>query len=342
MKIRQTGFAMVAYMLAVAASVQAQDFSKAGSSAAQFLKIPVGARAASMANTFSSIADDISTLYWNPAGAASLRRVEMGVSHSRWIADIAHDFVGIALPLGEHGAVGVSAVQLSSGDIEMTTIDKPKGTGTFYDARDLAFAVTYSQYLIEQVSVGISAKYRSQRIWNTSAQTVAFDFGVVLHTGVHGMKLGLSFQNFGPGLTMAGSDLIKPIDLDAASTINPPAEAQLKTQPFGLPTSYRASVSMPLIGETAPLQIESSTLIVALDALHLNDNREHYGIGGEYGFARTLFLRGGYTFNTDEEGLSLGTGVNVDLGSTTVYFDYAYVTFGVFDAVHMFSVGMRL
>jgi len=342
MKVRQTWFVTAAFSLALATSVQAQEFSKAGTSAAQFLKIPVGARAVSMANAFTSIADDISTLYWNPAGAASLRRFEMGVSHSRWIADIDHDFLGISLPLGEHGAVGASVVQLSSGDIEVTTIDKPKGTGTFYSARDLAFSVTYSQYLIEQVSVGISAKYISQRISNSSAQTVAFDFGVLLHTGLYGMNVGLSFQNFGPGLTLGGSDLIKPVDMDPASTIDPPAEAKLTTQPFGLPTSYRASVSMPLIGENAPVQLESSTLIVAVDAVHLNDNREHYSLGGEYGFAQTLFLRGGYTFNTDEEGLSLGSGVKVDLGSATVYFDYAYVAFGVFDAVHMFSLGMRL
>ena len=342
MKVRQTWFVMAAFSLALATSVQAQEFSKAGTSAAQFLKIPVGARAASMASAFTSIADDISTLYWNPAGAALLRRFEMGVSHSRWIADIDHDFLGIALPLGEHGAIGASVVQLSSGDIEVTTIDEPKGTGTFYSARDLAFAVTYSQYLIEQVSVGISAKYISQRISNSSAQTVAFDFGVLLHTGLYGMNVGLSFQNFGPGLTLGGSDLIKPVDMDPASTIDPPAEASLATQPFGLPTSYRASVSMPLIGDNAPLELESSTLIVAVDAVHLNDNREHYSLGGEYAFAQTLFLRGGYTFNTDEEGLSLGTGVKVDLGSAAVYVDYAYVTFGVFDAVHMFSLGMRL
>jgi len=342
MNTRQTRFVMVAFALAVATLAEAQDFSKAGTSAAQFLKIPVGARAASMAGTFSSVADDISTLYWNPAGAASLRRFEMGVSHSRWIADIDHDFLGISLPVGEHAAVGVSVVQLSSGDIEMTTIDQPKGTGTFYSARDLSFAVTYSQYLIEQVSVGVSAKYVSQRLANSSAQTVAFDFGVLLHTGLYGMKVGLSFQHFGPGLTLSGSDLIKPVDMDPASTIDPPAEASLTTQPFGLPTSYRASLAMPLIGVDAPVELESWSVLLAVDAVHLNDNREHYSLGGECGFAQTLFLRGGYTFNTDEEGLGLGAGVKVDLGSATAYVDYAYMAFGVFDAVHMFSLGLRL
>ncbi len=342
MNIRHTWILLPALMLSAAVSAQGQEFSKAGTSAGQFLKIPVGARAASLASTFTSIADDISTLYWNPAGAASLRRFEIGVSHSEWIAGIDHDFLGVTLPLGEQSAVGVSVVQLSSGDIEMTTIDNPKGTGTYYSARDLAFAVTYSRYLIEQVSVGVSAKYISQRLANSSAQTAAFDFGVVLHTGLYGMKLGLAFQHFGPGLTLDGSDLIRPIDLDQASTINPLAEADLKTQPFGLPTSYRASVSMPLIGPNTPLEMESWTGMLAVDAVHLNDNREHYSLAGEFGFEGTLFLRGGYTFNTDEEGLSLGTGVKVDLGSATVLVDYAYVAFGVFDAVHMVSLGMRL
>jgi hypothetical protein len=271
-----------------------------------------------------------------------LRRFEAAFSHSRWIAEIDHDFLGLALPIGEHGAIGVSVVQLSSGDIEVTTIDAPKGTGTFYNAQDLAIGVTYAQYLIDQVSVGASAKYVSQRLANSTAATVAFDFGVVLHTGLYGLKVGLSFQNFGPGLKLAGSDMIKPVDLDPASAINPPAEADLKTQPFGLPTSYRASVSMPLIGSNAPVQLESWTVLLAGDAVHLNDSREHYSLGAECGFAHTLFLRGGYTFNTDEEGLSLGTGVKVDLGGAVAYVDYAYAAFGIFDAVHMFSVGMRL
>ena len=83
MNIRQIWILTTAFMLAAAMSVEAQEFSKAGTSAAQFLKIPVGARAASLASTFTSIADDISTLYWNPAGAASLRRFEIGVSHSQ-------------------------------------------------------------------------------------------------------------------------------------------------------------------------------------------------------------------------------------------------------------------
>ena len=330
------------FLFAFAFSMNAQDFSKVGTSAGQFLKIPVGAKAISMASTFASVADDISSLYWNPAGIASLDKFEMGISHSKWIADIDHNFLGIVLPLGEKSSIGVSVVQLSSGKIESTTIEKPGGTGTYYDAADIAISISYARYLIEQVSVGFSAKYVNQRIWNTSASTVAFDLGVLLHTGFYGMKMGLSFQNFGPELTMDGSDLIRTIDQDPNSTINPPVEASLATQPYGLPTNYRASLSMPLIGKNAPLDLYNSSFVIAVDAVHSTDNPEHYSVGAEYGFSNIFFLRGGYIFNTDEEGLTFGSGVNINMGSTAVTFDYAYASFGVFDGTHIFSLSLKL
>jgi hypothetical protein len=319
-----------------------QDFSKAGTAAGQFLKIPVGAKAVSMAGTFTSVSDDISTLYWNPAGAIALDQFEIGVSHNSWIAGISHNFIGVVLPMKDNGTIGFSVNQLGSGDIEMTTIESPSGTGTFYSTADLALSLSYAKAIMEQVSVGVSAKYINQRIANTSAQTVAFDLGILLRTGFYGMKMGLAFQNFGPALKMNGSDLIKTVDLDPNSEINPVVEANLVTQSYSLPASYRVSLSMPLIGQGGLLVSEMSSLLFAVDGVHLIDNPEHFSIGTEYGFAKTLFLRGGYVFNTDEEGLTLGAGVNLNAGSTSFTFDYAYAAFGIFSAVHVVSIGIQL
>ena len=323
-------------------SVQAQDFTKAGTAAGQFLKIPVGAKAVAMASTFTSVANDISTLYWNPAGAIALEQFEIGVSHTSWLAGINHNFLGVALPMGDAGVVGFSANQLSSGDIEMTTVEAPKGTGTYYTAADLSLAVSYARAIMDRVSVGISAKFITQRIANTSAQTVAFDLGVLLRTGFYGMKMGLAFQNFGPALHMTGSDLVKTVDLDPKSEINPVVEANLATQSYSLPASYRVSMSLPLVGQEGLVESETSSFMAAIDGVHLIDNREHFSAGAEYGFAKTLFLRGGYMFNTDEEGLTMGAGVNLGAGSSSFTFDYAYAAFGVFPAVHVFSLGIRL
>ena len=316
----------------------AQDFTKAGSSAAQFLKIPVGARAASVGNAFASISNDVSSMYWNPAGLSQVKRFSLDFTHTQWIADMNHNFFGLALPLDGVSSVGVSVIQLSTGDIENTTILQPHGTGVYFDAADLAVSVSFARQIIEQVSVGITGKYINQRIWNTSAETFAVDFGVMLRTGYKDINMGFSFQNFGPELTMRGSDLTKTVDLDPESAINPAVESNLVTQPFSLPTSYRASISMGVISNTGLIQLDNSSLLIAADAVHLNDNPEHYSVGMEYGFMETFYLRGGYVFNTDEEGLTLGSGINFDFGSTNITFDYAYVEFGVFDAVHVFSV----
>ena len=320
----------------IAGLAQAQEFSKVGTSGGQFLKIPIGAKAVSMAGAFTSIADDYSALYWNAAGVAAFDRFEVGVTRTEWIAGIAHNYLGMVLPMGENGAVAFSANQVSSGDIEVTTIQSPKGTGTFYNAADLALSATYSRFIMENVSAALTVKYVSERIANTSAQTVAFDVGVLLRTNFHNMKMGLSFQNFGPSLQMVGSDLIKTVDLDTKSEINPLVEADLKTQTYALPRSYRASLSMPIIGSGGVVESQMSSFTAAIDGIHRMDSRERYSIGGEYGFAKTFFVRGGYVFNTDEEGLTLGAGLTLRSGESSVTVDYAYAAFGVFTSVHVF------
>lgn len=323
-------------------SVYSQDFTKVGSSAAQFLKIPVGAKAISMGSTFASISDDASTMYWNSAGLSQINKFSLSFTHSQWIADMNHNFLGLVLPIDEVSSVGFGVIQLTSGDIKNTTISQPEGTGLYFDATDLAISVSYSRKVIEQVSLGLSVKYINQRIWNTTAQTMAADFGVLLNTGFYDMKMGFSFQNFGPGLTMSGSELTQAVDLDPNSVTNPAVEANLVTQPFPLPTSYRISISMPIVGEKAPFNFANSSFVIAADAIHPNDNPEHYSLGMEYGFMDIFFLRAGYVFNTDEEGLTLGTGVYFNFGSSQISFDYAYAAFGVFNSVNIFSVNFSI
>ena len=318
--------------------LSAQGFTKAGTSAAQFLKIPVGAKAASMGNAYSSIGSDATALYWNPACVAGLKRLQGTVAHSSWIAGLMHNFAGVVVPMGDRSAIGISGIALQSEKIEQTTIENPRGTGVFYDALDLALGITYSRSMTEFVDIGVTGKYISQRIWSESGQTFALDFGAVLKTGFKDLKLGVSFQNFGPGLTMGGRELIRQLDQDPASTANPYIETTVQTQQWDLPTSYRVTTSMSLVGTDGLVTMSGSRFLIALDAIHLNDNPEHYSIGGEYEFQGILAIRGGYVFKTDEEGLTLGLGVNIPAGGSVFTLDYAYAAFGLLGSVSYFSV----
>jgi hypothetical protein len=132
------------------------------------------------------------------------------------------------------------------------------------------------------------------------------------------------------------------VDQDLASEINPVVEADLKTQSYALPASFHVSMSMPIVGPEGLISSESSSFAASIEGVHLSDNPEHFSVGAEYGFTKTIFLRGGYMFNTDEEGLTLGGGVKIPIGASVFTLDYAYASFGVFPAVQVFSLGITL
>src|SRR5437016_1052426 len=57
------------------------NFTNAGASGSVFSKIWVGARASAMAGAYTALADDISALYWNPAGIARLPGINVSATY---------------------------------------------------------------------------------------------------------------------------------------------------------------------------------------------------------------------------------------------------------------------
>ena len=57
---------------------------------------------------------------------------------------------------------------------------------------------------------------------------------------------------------------------------------------------------------------ENSRLTAAFDATHPNDYSEKVHFGSEYSWQEKLFLRAGYTSNSEEQGLSAGCGANLN------------------------------
>ena len=84
---------MVITTLSISA-IFAQAVSKTGTSAGQFLKIGVGSRAIGLGGAFTAIADDASSLYWNPSGIANNKTLSIFVDHYDWILDIEMDLIG--------------------------------------------------------------------------------------------------------------------------------------------------------------------------------------------------------------------------------------------------------
>jgi len=344
---------LVAGCLLHAAVCAQSSNSKTGTSAAIFLEIPVGARGIGMGNAFVSIANDVTALYWNPAGAARLDLNEASGSHTSWIAGTTFSFAGLVLPLGSFGTLGVSYTQLSMDDMKVRTVQQPEGTGEYFSAGDMAIGLTYARQLSDRFSIGITAKYIQQTIWHESANAMAVDVGTIFRTDLFGgMTIGATLSNFGTSMTMAGRDARQFISVDPTQMgTNSQIPAAIEFDSWGLPLMFQFGIS------TTPVKTDEFAWVVAVDALHPSDDFETVNIGTELGYRNFLFLRGGYSSiflqhgdyassaqEGAEGGLCVGFGLTSDLFSTEsirARFDYAYRNMGRLENIQVITFGVQ-
>lgn len=303
-----------------------QSVSKTGTTAAQFLKIGVGSRAIATGGAFTAVANDASTLYWNPAGISRLKGVQGVLDHSNWFLDINLDFVGLTFNLGRLGTIGTSLTYLNMGEMLVTTTKDPEGeSGEKFKAGAYSALVSYGKNLTDRFSIGLSMKYINEFIYNSSATGFGIDIGTVYDTKWDGFTIGMSISNFGTKMQMKGRDLLIQTELDPSLESDPEkVNAELSTDRFDLPLLFR-------FGTAYKTHISIFDFTMALDALHPNDNTESLNLGTELGFSDLAFLRFGYNnlFQRDnEQGFAIGGGIKLKFGKTKWLLDYTYRQFG--------------
>lgn len=330
---RRSGTAAAMLFLA-AAVVQAQN-PNLGTSGAQFLQIPVGARPAAMAGAYTAQASDASALFWNPAGIVHVPANDVLFAHTEWWATIRLNHAAFVHTLEDVGSFGASLTVLTMDKMEVTTELEPEGTGRFFDAQDLMIGATFARRLTEDFSAGVTVKYVSQRIWNETAGGFAFDVGTQYRIGYRDLTIAMSMTNFGSDLRYDGLDLNRRYDENPGQANNRLTPARLAAEDYPLPLHFQVGLSM------TALSVEEMDVVVAADVTHPNDNDERINIGTELRFLEHLFLRGGYRFGYDTESLTLGAGVSVPLGETRLTFDYAYAAYDLLPNINRFSLGVR-
>lgn len=316
-----------------------QEVTKVGTTAAGFLNIDVGARAIGMGGAYVAVSDDIMSMYWNVAGISRIDGAEATFTYNKWLADISYNYAGFAMNLGNIGALGVNAQFMTMDQMERTTIMEPDGTGELFSAGSYAFGLAYARNLTDRFSIGFNFKYIREEIYHSDASGIAFDIGTLFDTQYNGLKIGMSITNYGTKMQMSGRDMLIQTDIDPSiSGNNHNINANLSTDQFDLPLMFRVGVSMDVLKGMG-----NSNLILALDALHPNDDVESVNFGAEYLYGGMFALRGGYKtmFARDsEQGLCFGAGFMWGAGGLDLMIDYAYQDFGVLNEIQMFSVAL--
>ncbi len=314
-----------------------QELSKVGTSMAQFLKIGAGARGTALGDAYASEVKDITALYWNPAGIQKIGRPAVGLSQTQLYAGISYNFLGVVLPINSHTTAGLSVLYLNSGDIEMTTIAEPEGTGTTFTATSVAVGLTVARQLTDRFDLGVTIKYIQEKLWREKASTIAFDIGSQFNTGIYGMKLGMNLANFGGKMKLDGPDLSRDVSNDETG-ITYKGGVRWKTVEWPIPLVFRLGISDDIIGENSYfIKSDKHRLTVILEANDPTDHFLRYNYGLEYEWLKFFALRFGYKANYDEADFTAGVGLNFAKFGINGRLDYSFNNYGLLGYVHNYS-----
>jgi hypothetical protein len=311
----------------------------------QFLKVMPSARATALGEAYAVWATGAEAIFWNPGGLAKLDNMEFSTTYINWLFDAQQGALAYAIAIRGFGALGVQVQYVDFGEFEETTNerpyisdpDRPGLTGRTFKPFSYLVGISYASYLTDKFSVGIGMKYAHESLFDggkvtamvrqgvfeevkTWADGLLFDFGIRYNTGYRSIHIGSAVQNFGADVTYAKES-------------NP------------VPLLFRFGIGADVIGPDGLLYpgSEDNRLSAAFDIFHPNDYAQQMHVGVEYEFAGSFALRGGYKFNYDFEGLTLGGGIKHALEGVRLSVDYSYGAMGTYlGNVQRISLGIVL
>jgi hypothetical protein len=341
------------------------DNTAYGTTSAEFLLFGAGARGTALGDAFAAVATDISSLYYNPGGAALISGPGASVSTYDYVADTRYSWGGIAFPFsGGSRTFGLQIGTFGFDNQPVYTVNQPEGNGSVYSVSQTFAGATFAQNFSDRFAAGITAKFVFDQLGEVNGTAFAVDFGTTFHAMLsdHPIRLGFVVANLGTDLKYSGDALDVNVDRDPADPTaeNPPQlpqNAELKTKGFALPTVFKVALAYDL------LTGDQSRLTVLGDFNQANNNRAGFAGGGEWALNKLggsnfgVALRGSYTYQpannitvdqtqtalSDEEnlqGLAFGGGLNYTTENLNLGFDYAYKYLGILGATNFFTLSV--
>jgi len=262
-----------------------QTFRKTATAGFIFLEIPLNARVTALGESGITLSDlNSDGIFINPAVCGFTNKIHnVSFSYSPYFAEIQHYSASYSYN-SKFGVFTVGALMFDYGSMPKT--QKVAGQRVYdvignFDARSLAFALSFSRMLTDKFSFGVSLKYVNERIDIYSASNFVLDGGVLYYTGLKSLRLGAVIQNFG-------------------------TDAKFINDPFKMPAVLKLGAAAEVLGDFNS-DYRITTLI---EAIHPNDGDEKLNTGVEISWKNIFTIRGGYKFFYDEETYSIGLGLS--------------------------------
>ncbi len=186
---------MATLTLATSAALAVDDAGVPGG----FLRFGASARSLALGNAVVGLSDDVATSYWNPAGLAQLRTMEITGMGATMFNDTKYTFFALGMPTENWGTFSLNGTFTTSGEFERSTWDEDLGE-TFSEKEGI-FSLGYANGF-GRLSYGVNLKSVSQDIGGASGSSMGMDLG--LYYRPHRLlSLGASVQNLvEPAITL--------------------------------------------------------------------------------------------------------------------------------------------
>ncbi len=290
------------------------------------LYITPSSRADGMGRAFSSIADDPSATWWNPAGLGFLTNDAAMSNYAKLVPDLADDVFHLYLTGFHHseswGTLGGSFSYLSYGKNQVTKGEDPGGVPTVVDSftsYELAPSISFGTKLNENMAVGFSVKFLYVNLApgralvesgvgtgtdiKGSGQSVAADFGLLLRKNIKmgsretEIGAGVVIQNLGPSISFVDQANSDPLPRNLLVGVHSTVHLQ-----EGYKLTTAVDLQRPLVNSK-------------------DSNIWH--LGGELQVAGTLVGRAGYIHDPDGDIKSPTYGLGITISK--IRLDFASV-----------------
>jgi hypothetical protein len=260
-----------------------------------FLEVPAGARASALGGAFVSVGQGVEAAFWNPAGLAAVKGLQMTGAHFEMIEGLRHSQVALAGGLFGGGISGSLRAFYTDPIEERDALGNLIGT---FGSHDLEFGLGFGAPLAKGLDLGLSSQIVRERIANSSATTYAFGAGVQWEPArLPNLRLGLSADHLGPATRytidgLEGGDVALPAAMQG-----------------GLSYAWPVGYGMNLRG--------------VLEGRFTRGRNGIAMVGGELAGPAGAALRAGYRANDDSQNLSVGVGY----AREGLHLDYAWVPY---------------
>lgn len=288
-----------------------------------FLSIGVGGRALGMGSAYTSVANDVTAGYWNPAGLARIKYPEIMLMHDQRYADaVSFNYGAGAISLSKNETVGLSVIVLNVSGIpntQLAGIDAngnpiPPGSDysgnlsrldyskiTFFSATDVALIGSYARSVTDNFSYGANFKFIRRNIGSTYGTGIGFDVGALYSP----------FRHFNLGANLQNATTTVVAWTDGTTEVAPPTLATGASYDLGIgPVSVLPAVDL----------IFNADNLGASSTVHLGPFSADVRAGAEISYKNVIAIRAGYN---EVKQFTVGAGIHLP----KLEIDYSFARF---------------